>query len=115
MAGFPQVCFIKNTVSNPQIIIGDYTYYDDPDDAGDFERNVLYLWDKPRHWGGFLVSFPNTEPAQWYIPNDGWHVDFHYTYPRDPLFALRVFTFLSEVKPRGECLDVWAFFRIANK
>jgi len=29
MAGFPQVCFIKNTVTNPNIIIGDYTYYVD--------------------------------------------------------------------------------------
>lgn len=42
MAGFPQVCYIKNTVNNPHIIIGDYTYYDDPEDAENFERNVLY-------------------------------------------------------------------------
>lgn len=42
MKGFPQVCFIKNTVSNPKIIIGDYTYYDDPEDSENFERNVLY-------------------------------------------------------------------------
>jgi virginiamycin A acetyltransferase len=42
MDGFPRVCFIKNTVSNPNIIIGDYTYYDDPDDSENFERNVLY-------------------------------------------------------------------------
>lgn len=42
MAGFPQVCFIKNTVNNPNIIIGDYTYYDDPEDSENFERNVLY-------------------------------------------------------------------------
>jgi virginiamycin A acetyltransferase len=42
MKGFPQVCFIKNTVANPNIIIGDYTYYDDPDDPENFERNVLY-------------------------------------------------------------------------
>lgn len=42
MKGFPQVCFIQNTVSNPNIIIGDYTYYDDPEDSEDFERNVLY-------------------------------------------------------------------------
>ena len=42
MAGFPQVCFIKNTVANPNIVIGDYTYYDDPEDAANFERNVLY-------------------------------------------------------------------------
>jgi virginiamycin A acetyltransferase len=42
MKGFPQVCFIKNTVSNPNIIIGDYTYYDDLEDSENFERNVLY-------------------------------------------------------------------------
>lgn len=42
MAGFEQICFIQNTVSNPNIVIGDYTYYDDPEDSEDFERNVLY-------------------------------------------------------------------------
>ncbi len=42
MAGFPQVCYIKNTVKNPAIVIGDYTYYDDPENSEDFERNVLY-------------------------------------------------------------------------
>jgi virginiamycin A acetyltransferase len=42
MKGFPQICFIQNTVSNPNIIIGDYTYYDDPDDSENFDRNVLY-------------------------------------------------------------------------
>ncbi|MEO7102743.1 MAG: Vat family streptogramin A O-acetyltransferase [Gemmatimonadaceae bacterium] len=42
MDGFPQVCFIKNTVTNPDIVIGDYTYYDDPEGSENFERNVLY-------------------------------------------------------------------------
>ncbi|MBK9775547.1 MAG: Vat family streptogramin A O-acetyltransferase [bacterium] len=42
LAGFPQVCYIRNTVTNPNIVIGEYTYYDDPEDAEDFERNVLY-------------------------------------------------------------------------
>ena len=42
MEGFPQICFIKNTVTNPNIIIGDYTYYDDLEDSENFERNVLY-------------------------------------------------------------------------
>ncbi|PSH69472.1 chloramphenicol acetyltransferase [Phyllobacterium brassicacearum] len=41
MQGFPQVCFIKNTITNPNIV-GDYTYYDDPEDSENFERNVLY-------------------------------------------------------------------------
>ncbi|MDH4559626.1 Vat family streptogramin A O-acetyltransferase [Pseudomonas sp. BN411] len=44
MAGFPQVCYIRNVVNNPQIEIGEYTYYDDPDGAENFERNVLYLF-----------------------------------------------------------------------
>jgi virginiamycin A acetyltransferase len=42
LLGVEQVCFIKNTVNNPNIIIGDYTYYDDPEDSENFERNVLY-------------------------------------------------------------------------
>jgi virginiamycin A acetyltransferase len=42
MDGFPQVCFIKNTITNPNIIVGEYTYYDDPEDSENFERNVLY-------------------------------------------------------------------------
>lgn len=42
MEGFPQICFIKNSVSNPNIIIGDYTYYDNIEDSENFERNVLY-------------------------------------------------------------------------
>ena len=42
MTGFPQVCYIKNTVKNPNIIVGDYTYYDDKENSEDFERNVLY-------------------------------------------------------------------------
>ena len=42
MKGFPQICFIQNMVSNPNITIEDYTYYDDPEDSEDFEQNVLY-------------------------------------------------------------------------
>lgn len=42
LPGYPQVCYIKNKVTSANIIIGDYTYYDDPDGAENFERNVLY-------------------------------------------------------------------------
>jgi virginiamycin A acetyltransferase len=42
MKGFPQICFIQNTVLSPNIVVGDYTYYDDPEDSENFERNVLY-------------------------------------------------------------------------
>ncbi len=44
MKGFEQVVFLKNVVKNPQIIVGDYTYYDDPVNSEDFERNVLYFF-----------------------------------------------------------------------
>lgn len=36
-------CFIKNVVKAPNIIIGDYTYYDDNNNPEDFEKNnVLF-------------------------------------------------------------------------
>ena len=44
MRGFPQICYIRNTVDNPQIQVGEYSYYDDPVDSEGFERNVLYLF-----------------------------------------------------------------------
>ena len=43
MEGFPQVGFIKNFITNPNIIVGDYSYYDDPTGPEKFEAsNVLY-------------------------------------------------------------------------
>jgi virginiamycin A acetyltransferase len=36
--------FLKNVVTNPQIEIGDYTYYHDFDDPLGFERNVRYAF-----------------------------------------------------------------------
>lgn len=42
MQGFPQVGFLKNFISSENIIVGDYTYYDDPKGPARFEDNVLY-------------------------------------------------------------------------
>ena len=42
MDGFPQICFLKNAVTRPNIEIGDFTYYDDPNGVENFENNVLY-------------------------------------------------------------------------
>ncbi len=36
--------FLKNVVTNPQIEVGDYTYYHDFDDPTGFETNVRYLF-----------------------------------------------------------------------
>ena len=41
MPGFPQVCFLKNIITRPNIEVGDFTYSDDPDGAHNFEKNVL--------------------------------------------------------------------------
>ena len=45
MPGFPQVCYLRNVIDAPNIEIGEYTYYDDPDGADNFLRNVLYHFD----------------------------------------------------------------------
>lgn len=42
MKGFPQVGYLKNYITKPNIEVGDYTYYDDPDGPEHFEDNVLY-------------------------------------------------------------------------
>lgn len=36
----PSVCFIKNAITRPNILVGDYTYYDDVDGAERFEEHV---------------------------------------------------------------------------
>ncbi len=42
MADQRRVCFIKPFIQAPNIVVGDYTYYDDPVDPEGVERNVLY-------------------------------------------------------------------------
>lgn len=39
------LCFLKNIIKNPNIIVGDYTYYHDFEDVYNFERNVKYHFD----------------------------------------------------------------------
>ena len=45
MQGFPQVGYLKNFITSPNIEVGDYTYYDDPNGPEHFEKNVLYHFD----------------------------------------------------------------------
>lgn len=42
MKGFPQVGYLKNFIRSENIIVGDFTYYDDPEGPERFEKNVLY-------------------------------------------------------------------------
>ena len=41
----PSLCYIKNTITRPNIIVGDYTYYDDPNGAKNFEKHVTHHYD----------------------------------------------------------------------
>jgi virginiamycin A acetyltransferase len=40
-----KLVFLKNIIQSPNIIVGDYTYYDDLEDPFNFEKNVLYHFD----------------------------------------------------------------------
>ena len=47
--GQDRVVYLRPLVTDPRIEVGDYTYYDDPDDALGFERNaVLYAYGPER-------------------------------------------------------------------
>lgn len=45
LAHYDRLCFLKNIINNPNIIVGDYTYYDDFENVENFEKNVKYLFD----------------------------------------------------------------------
>jgi virginiamycin A acetyltransferase len=45
LAHYDRLCFLKNIIKNPNIIVGDYTYYDDFEDVENFEKNVKYHFD----------------------------------------------------------------------
>jgi virginiamycin A acetyltransferase len=42
---YERLCFLKNLIKNPNIIVGDFTYYDDFETVENFEKNVKYLFD----------------------------------------------------------------------
>jgi len=45
LENYDRLCFLKNVVKNPNIIVGDFTYYDDFENVENFEKNVKYLFD----------------------------------------------------------------------
>jgi hypothetical protein len=56
-------------------------------------------WHQPKHWGQFLVSFP--EPGEkWSVTHRSWHTDFPYFLHTDRIYGLLVFAFIGEV-PAG--------------
>ncbi|TAE65536.1 MAG: antibiotic acetyltransferase, partial [Bacteroidetes bacterium] len=45
LANYNRLCFLKNIIQNPNIIVGDFTYYDDFEHVHNFEKNVKYHFD----------------------------------------------------------------------
>lgn len=45
LENYDRLCFLKNVVNNPNIIVGDYTYYADFENVENFEKNVKYHFD----------------------------------------------------------------------
>ena len=45
LENYTRLCFLNNIITNPNIIVGDYTYYDDFEDVANFEKNVKYHFD----------------------------------------------------------------------
>ncbi|MBW4646189.1 MAG: CatB-related O-acetyltransferase [Goleter apudmare HA4340-LM2] len=110
MEGHPRVYFIKNCVQSPNIIVGDYSYYDDPDHPGDFERNVLYNYGGDRLIiGKFCAIATNVK----FIMNGANHkLDGISTYPF-PYFGHgweKAMDQMLELPSRGDTIignDVW--------
>jgi virginiamycin A acetyltransferase len=79
--GVKRTVFLNNIITNPQIIVGDYTYYDDPEDPYNFEKNVLYLFES---MGDKLIigKFCQIATGVKFIMNSGNHsMDGISTYP----------------------------------
>jgi len=43
--GLKRTVFLKNIIKNPNIIVGDYSFYDDENNPQNFEKNVKYHYD----------------------------------------------------------------------
>ena len=39
------ICYVKNVVKNPNVIIGDYTYYFEADNSDKFESHITHMYD----------------------------------------------------------------------
>lgn len=110
--GQKRLCFLKNIITNPNIIVGDYTYYDDFEDALNFEKNVKYHYD---FIGDKLIigKFCMIAPGVTFIMNGANHqLNGITTYP----FSLfgngweRVMPTIEDLPIKGDIVvgnDVW--------
>lgn len=81
ISGAPRVGFLNNFITRPNIVVGDFTYYDDPRGVERFQDNVLYHFD---FIGDRLVigRFCSIAAGTTFIMNGGSHpTDWVTTYP----------------------------------
>lgn len=105
-----RVCFIKNLIKSSKIIVGDYSYYDDPIDPENFEKNVLYHYGNERLIiGKFCAIATNVK----FMMNGANHkLDGISTYPF-PVFGNgweTAMNLLIELPSKGDTVignDVW--------
>lgn len=105
-----RLVYLKNIVKNPNIIVGDYTYYDDFENPENFERNVLYHFDFN---GDKLIigKFCSIASDVKFIMNGGNHrTDWFTNYPF-PIFGSGWEAAMPDKWPnKGDTLignDVW--------
>jgi virginiamycin A acetyltransferase len=109
----PRVCFLKPVIQSPKILVGEYTYYDDPVDPSGFERNVLYHFEEDRL---VIGKFCAIATGVKFIMNGANHkLDAISTYPF-PIFGAawaEAMDELTHLPSRGDTVignDVWIGF-----
>jgi virginiamycin A acetyltransferase len=110
ISGVQRTGFLKHFVTRPNIEVGDYTYYDDPEGMEQFEKNVLYHFD---FVGDRLIigRFCSIAAETRFIMNGGNHAtDWFSTFPF-PVFGEGWEVAMPEAWPnRGDTVvghDVW--------
>jgi len=104
-----RLCFLKNIIKSKNIIVGDYTYYDDPDNVENFLNNILYHFD---FIGDKLVigKFCQIATGARFIMNGGNHaIDGYSTFPF-AIFGDELADLSSNPGPKGDTVignDVW--------
>lgn len=116
LSGHKRVGFLKNFITNPSIMVGDYTYYDDPAGPERFEENVLYHY--PFIGDKLIIGkFCAIAQGATFIMNGANHVlGGLSTYPFQ-IFGggwEKVMPTLDDLSPRGDTVfgnDVWIGYR----
>ncbi|MFD8707864.1 CatB-related O-acetyltransferase [Kitasatospora sp. NPDC059648] len=111
----PRVVLLKPLVTSPLIEVGEYSYYDDPDDPTAFEtRNVLYHYGPERLVIGRFCAF--AEGVRFVMNGANHRMDGPSTFPF-PIMGgawAEHFDLLTGLPGRGDTVvghDVWLGYR----